>query len=829
MASLGSIMLSIASACVKPTALALIRALKPDSQILFELAEDFVAKSKHLKLVSFYETKLTKIFTGVRRMVVEKSSAVLNLPNEEAIPQLADHRGIARFESNKDRNFRAVINRLVAFKTSIERQRDGGCGKTQIALRFAHRHRALYESAVVFINASSESTIINDFARIHDLLKLGDSPNKVDSVKRWLSSEKNSHWLLIFDNADDLESISLPKYFPPSSWGHIIITSRANAALNYAGSPECLVGLLPRLEALNILLERSGLKVSAEAELRYAEEIISLLGGLPLALDQAGAFIRVRKKSFAEYLRLYKTRQGEVLQSQPKIETYDRTILTAWEVNFRQIEQEFPEAAELLLLFCYLDPGDISEAMLLRGCTPQKRWSKDGELTEIPAKDEDVPESLVAFLNDVMRFDGAIEKLFFRDVGIVQRPHLGRILKENDILLAKNQVSPSVKRALASCLIASSRFGDTVWKKDMVHRAKMLLEDDDDPYVHAQLVFRENGMSRLYGMQRDSEVTFETFVESSSPTDKIKYTGDARYNAQRGDVIVSFAEDMILDGKLVDAKEVLSSWQPLNPQSPSTMERLVLRSRNITAGRIAREQGNFEDAKVCLENLLEESMDDPYYEHTGWRRKTIYSLASVYCELGEPQMAADLVTPELAWMSGARMEDMPSGRSLKVILAECQILLGELAAAEATLEDLRRVIEVRKEPDLITRTNFFRAFVGLARIAHGRKEWEKAVKYWRQALDAGKGCGWDQQYPMSIVRYSMAYVLLSNQQIDEGLENLEAAERSMKEDGPQYWSVGLSTYWLAHVKEQLVALERQAGIIWRASSQRSHKVDCSSI
>lgn len=363
----------------------------------------------------------------------------------------------------------------------------------------------------------------------------------------------------------------------------------------------------------------------------------------------------------------------------------------------------------------------------------------------------------------------------------------------------------------------------------MVHRATTLLEDDDDPYVYAQLVVRQSAISRMYGMRRDSQVTLETFVKSPNYTDETKYTGDARYNAQRGDVIVSFAENMILDGQLDEAKELLSTWQPLNPQSPSTMEQLVLRSRSISTGKVSLEQGNFEDAKVRLENLLEESMDDQCYEHTGWRRKTIHSLASSYCELGKPQMAANLVTPELAWMSRARKENIPGGRRLKLILAECQILLGDLAAAEATLEDLRGVIEVLKEPDLVTRTNFFRVFVGLARIAHGRKEWEKELRYWRQALDVGKGCGWDQQYPMNIVRYSMAYVLLSNQQIDEGLENLETAERSIKEDGPQYWSVGLSTYWHAHVKEQLVALERQAGIVWRASSQRSHINDNSPI
>jgi hypothetical protein len=51
---------------------------------------------------------------------VDHRSGILNLPNEIAIGQNANHRDLARFRSENDRNFRPVVSRLQIFKRGIE-------------------------------------------------------------------------------------------------------------------------------------------------------------------------------------------------------------------------------------------------------------------------------------------------------------------------------------------------------------------------------------------------------------------------------------------------------------------------------------------------------------------------------------------------------------------------------------------------------------------------------------------------------------------------------------------------------------------------------------
>jgi len=87
----------------------------------------------------------------------------------------------------------------------------GGLEKTQIALQFASRNRHRYKSAIIFINASSQTSLTADFDRIFDLMKLDNSSNKTESVKRWLADDKNKDWLLVFNSADDLTSICVSK------------------------------------------------------------------------------------------------------------------------------------------------------------------------------------------------------------------------------------------------------------------------------------------------------------------------------------------------------------------------------------------------------------------------------------------------------------------------------------------------------------------------------------------------------------------------------------------------------------------------------------------
>jgi hypothetical protein len=263
----------------------------------------------------------------------------------------------------------------------------------------------------MFLNATSTSSLAADFSRLHDLLGLGEADNKIASVKRWLSKEENSQWLMVFDNADDLCSVPLLKYFPVTSWGHIIITSRDQAALGVVAEEGCTLGSLASEEAMAILLETAGIHQPSPDDLQNAENIVGLLGSLPLAVSQAGAFVRSRHKTLKEYHRLYLRQRRDVLQFRPRLGDSERTVLTAWELNFEQIERDSKDATSLLLLFCFLKPSAIPEAVLHRGSFPQKRWGTDGEVTEVPAEAEGLDSSLTQLIRNELEFDAAIEKL----------------------------------------------------------------------------------------------------------------------------------------------------------------------------------------------------------------------------------------------------------------------------------------------------------------------------------------------------------------------------------------------------------------------------------
>lgn len=263
----------------------------------------------------------------------------------------------------------------------------------------------------MFLNAASKASITADFARLHELLELRETDDKVASVKRWLSREEHSQWLMVFDNADDLVSVPILKYFPVASWGHIVITSRDQAVRGGVGQEGCILGPLSSDEAQSVLLETAGIRQPSSNDLESAKDIVGLLGYLPLALDQAGALMRSRHKSPKEYRDLYMKERLDILRLRPRLGDSERTVFTAWEVNFKQIESESKGAVDLLLLFSFLEPLAIAEAVLCRGTSPQKRWDKNGEATEVPAEAEGIDRNLAKLIQNEMEFDAAIEKL----------------------------------------------------------------------------------------------------------------------------------------------------------------------------------------------------------------------------------------------------------------------------------------------------------------------------------------------------------------------------------------------------------------------------------
>lgn len=75
LAAYGSALATVAKYCspLNPPQ-ALLETLRKDSKALFELAADFVLKASKLQIVSFYETKMTRI--GLLKKMVHQTASM---------------------------------------------------------------------------------------------------------------------------------------------------------------------------------------------------------------------------------------------------------------------------------------------------------------------------------------------------------------------------------------------------------------------------------------------------------------------------------------------------------------------------------------------------------------------------------------------------------------------------------------------------------------------------------------------------------------------------------------------------------------------------------
>lgn len=351
------------------------------------------------------------------------STAVAQVEKHFEVPQRPTATFVGREDILHDLQKHFVRDEIVVEQRRCALYGLGGSGKTQIALTFAFKHRAKYDN-VFFINATSVDSITNTFSKMHQVLGLtatDSDEEKIEAVKHWFERGDNTNWLIIFDNADDLMEVDLPTFFPLADSGDIIITTR-DAQVEDPDITTCAIHLdmLKPHDAKELLLKRSSVKskLSNEEDVA-ATDIVQQLGYLPLAIDQAGAYIQARKTSFKDYRTLYEKQQQSLLGYRSKFSKYQKTVYTTWELSFQKIEAETPEVAELLLLLCQYDGSNISDKMLERGVSTQLSYGRDGEETQLPAEKSGVPKVLIELLSDEFKFHEAVERLI--SFSLVQR------------------------------------------------------------------------------------------------------------------------------------------------------------------------------------------------------------------------------------------------------------------------------------------------------------------------------------------------------------------------------------------------------------------------
>ncbi len=233
----------------------------------------------------------------------------------------------------------------------------GGVGKTQLAIEYAYRFMADYD-AVWWISGEESELVVTGLADLAKELNLRVGENVADAAKATREAlrlgEPTRRWLLVVDNVD--EPSTLGDYLPDGGPGHVLVTSRNLAWSQNAQSLE--VDVFSRPESIEHLLRRvPGLSEDD------ADKVRGALGDLPLAIEQAAAWLVETNTSVDDYLVQLEAKFTDVMTlSQPP--DYPEPVAKTWNVSIDQLRHRSPASVHLLEICAFFAPEPISMTLL---------------------------------------------------------------------------------------------------------------------------------------------------------------------------------------------------------------------------------------------------------------------------------------------------------------------------------------------------------------------------------------------------------------------------------------------------------------------------------
>ena len=266
----------------------------------------------------------------------------------------------------------------------------GGCGKSSLAFEYAWRNLDRYPGGVFVINGESDDLLRASLQEIHGEYVHKTQPNKHEEATQfnqlitetlsWLGNLKEK-WLLIVDNMDQKELSSCARKMFFGQWknkttGDILVTSRRSSEAlceDLDLHPEnCLeLNAFTLEESTEFLKKRTGLESRSDDQEKDVKQLAHELGGLPLALEQAAAYVKALKCSIQSYLEQYRSQKSTLLKrksAKPCSEIYSEerlAVQTTWLLNFSYIENDEKDeglgkaSAFFMQIATYLFPDDI--------------------------------------------------------------------------------------------------------------------------------------------------------------------------------------------------------------------------------------------------------------------------------------------------------------------------------------------------------------------------------------------------------------------------------------------------------------------------------------
>ncbi|KAF9884961.1 hypothetical protein FE257_000871 [Aspergillus nanangensis] len=259
----------------------------------------------------------------------------------------------------------------------------GGIGKTQVALQFAYSVKAdCPEFSIFWVQSLSMETFELSCTEAAKVLGIRQAQENSEDVKilfrQHLSAKSAGKWLLIVDNADDLDLLrgthqteGLLAFLPESNDGLTLFTSRHGAVAQYlTGSDVVEIGKMTRRETRD-LLKKSLIRTNPSDDSESVTNILSELEYLPLAITQAVAYINANKSSISEYLRLLKRTEQDAVAlistdfgDTTRYRNLSNAIAKTWMITFNRILKCDTLAADLLAFMSCIEWRAIPYSIL---------------------------------------------------------------------------------------------------------------------------------------------------------------------------------------------------------------------------------------------------------------------------------------------------------------------------------------------------------------------------------------------------------------------------------------------------------------------------------
>lgn len=215
------------------------------------------------------------------------------------------------------------INKMLSSETHCERVAIvslEGMGKTQIMLEFVHQLQERQPDCSVFwIPVTNVENMLEAYLKIGQKLQVPnleqEKANILKLIQLQLSQENSGKWLLVFNNADNIEmwtakanstsnSSHRIDYLPKSKYGSILFTTRSRKAATKLASMN-VVSVNKMNEAVaKHLLSSSLIKPDLLTDDQATADILKKLTHLLLAIVQAAAYINENNITLTEYATL---------------------------------------------------------------------------------------------------------------------------------------------------------------------------------------------------------------------------------------------------------------------------------------------------------------------------------------------------------------------------------------------------------------------------------------------------------------------------------------------------------------------------------------------